>query len=206
MALHVGFHLGSALRKDDDVLGDGVNVAARLVKLAKPGQIMTSAATLKKMSDAWTNLARQVDSTQVKGKTGHFVLYELVWQPESATRMVNLARGTQPGNATRLRIRHRDREVELGPDHPIVTLGRADSCDLVVKGELVSRLHARLELRKNRALLTDQSTNGTYVRPAQGTPLFLRRDTQPIQGKGLIGLGEPATETSPDTVCFTQLS
>ncbi|MGH8560797.1 MAG: adenylate/guanylate cyclase domain-containing protein, partial [Nevskiales bacterium] len=65
MTLHIGFHLGSALREGKDVLGDGVNVAARLVGLAKPGQTLTSAATLRQLSNDWLNLARQVDSTQV---------------------------------------------------------------------------------------------------------------------------------------------
>jgi class 3 adenylate cyclase len=206
MTLHIGFHLGSALREDKDVLGDGVNVAARLVTLAKPGQTLSSAATLRQLSNDWLNLARQVDHTLVRGKTGQITLYELLWQPEHATRMVERAQAQHAGTATRLRLRYRDQEVELGPDHPIVTLGRADSCDLVIKHDLASRLHARVEYRKDRFLLTDQSTNGTYVRPQQGTTLFIRRDTQPIHGIGLIGLGEMVTEASPDAVQFTQLS
>jgi adenylate cyclase len=205
MALHIGFHIGSGLRENNDVLGDGVNVAARLVGLAKAGQTLTSAATLRQLSNDWLNLARQVDSTLVRGKTGQITLYELLWQPEDATRMVDRSRNTQPKVATRLRLRHRDREVELGPDHPIVTLGRADSCDLVIKNELVSRLHARLEYRKDRFLLTDQSTNGTYICPERGTPLFVRRDTQAIQGVGLIGLGETVSDDSPDGIRFTEL-
>ncbi len=119
--------------------------------------------------------------------------------------MVALTRGDSVSFG-RMRLRHRDREVELGPDHPIVTLGRAESCDLVIKHDLASRLHARLEYRKDRFLLTDQSTNGTYVCPEQGTTLFVRRDTQAIHGTGLIGLGETVTEASPDAVRFTQLS
>jgi adenylate cyclase len=205
MALHIGFHAGSGLRENNDVLGDGVNVAARLVGLAKAGQTLTSAATLRQLSNDWLNLARQVDSTLVRGKTGQITLYELLWQPEDATRMVDRLRNTKPKAATRLRLRYRDREVELGPDHPIVTLGRADSCDLVIKNELVSRLHARLEYRKDRFLLTDQSTNGTYICPERGTPLFVRRDTQTVQGVGLIGLGETVSDSSPDGVRFTEL-
>jgi adenylate cyclase len=205
MALHIGFHIGSGLRENNDVLGDGVNVAARLVGLAKAGQTLTSAATLRQLSNDWLNLARQVDSTLVRGKTGQITLYELLWQPEDATRMVDRSRNTQPKAATRLRLRYRDREVELGPDHPIVTLGRADSCDLVIKNELVSRLHARLEYRKDRFLLTDQSTNGTYICPERGTPLFVRRDTQTVQGVGLIGLGETVSDSSPDGVRYTEL-
>jgi class 3 adenylate cyclase len=207
MAIHIGFHLGSALRETGDVRGDGVNVAARLVALAKAGQTLTSAATLRQMSAGWSRVARQVDRTLVKGKTGQIMLYELLWQPEDATRMVNTAQAslsTQP--VTKLQLCYRNHDVALGPDHPIVTLGRSESCDLIVKNDLVSRLHARLEYRKQRFLLTDQSTNGTYVRLEAGNALYVRRDSQFIQGNGLIGLGETVTESSPDVIRFTQLS
>lgn len=206
MSLHIGFHLGSALREAGDILGDGVNVAARLVALAKPGQTLTSAATLRSLSNDWLNLARQVDSTLVRGKTGQITLYELLWQPEDATRMVARARADAAEGSARLRLEYRGNTVELGLAHPIVTLGRADSCDLVIKHELASRLHARLEYRKDRFLLTDQSTNGTYVCQERGGTLFIRRDTQSIAGNGLIGLGETADAGSADAIRFTQLS
>ena len=43
-------------------------------------------------------------------------------------------------------------------------MGRAEENDLVVKGNLISRLHARIEMSRNKFMLIDQSTNGTFVR------------------------------------------
>ncbi len=40
--LRVGIHTGEVIFEDEDVFGDGVNVAARLEKLAEPGQIAIS--------------------------------------------------------------------------------------------------------------------------------------------------------------------
>ena len=40
--LRVGIHTGEVIFEDEDVFGDGVNVAARLEELAEPGQIMIS--------------------------------------------------------------------------------------------------------------------------------------------------------------------
>ncbi len=207
MALHIGFHYGSAMRSGGDVHGDSVNLAARLVSLAKPGQTLISATTLDHLSEYWLNLTRPVDKTQVRGRTGQVTMYELMWQPEEATRMVELASASQADvQAPRLLLQHRGRDVKLGPEHPIVTLGRADSCDLVVRHDLVSRLHARLEYRKGRFMLTDQSTNGTYVKPENGNTLFLRRDGHSIGGSGLIGLGTAINPESEDVIRFTQLS
>ena len=44
MLLRLGLHLGDVIEDDDDVFGDGVNVAARLEELARPGTIAISDA------------------------------------------------------------------------------------------------------------------------------------------------------------------
>ncbi len=50
----------------------------------------------------------------------------------------------------RLRLRWLDREVVVDEQHPSVTIGRAEDNDVVVKGNLISRLHARIELSRNK--------------------------------------------------------
>ena len=45
LSVRIGFHLGTVLRENNDVLGDAVNVAERVVGLSKASQIVTTAAT-----------------------------------------------------------------------------------------------------------------------------------------------------------------
>ncbi len=53
-------------------------------------------------------------------------------------------------------------QVELTQD--VTTLGRSDTCDVVVELPTVSRLHARIELDHDRYLLFDGgSANGTFL-------------------------------------------
>ena len=40
--LRIGIHIGEVTFRDDDIYGDGINVAARLEELAEPGEIMIS--------------------------------------------------------------------------------------------------------------------------------------------------------------------
>ena len=68
-------------------------------------------------------------------------------------------------------------------------MGRADDNDLVVKGNLISRIHAKIEMRRGKFVLVDQSTNGTFLQDTQGNEVFVRRDSTELGGEGTIGLG-----------------
>ena len=51
-------------------------------------------------------------------------------------------------------------------------------------------------------MLIDQSTNGTFVHGAAGDEQFVRRDSMPISGEGLIGLGRAPDRDSSQTIRF----
>jgi hypothetical protein len=85
-------------------------------------------------------------------------------------------------------------EVEVTDRRPTLTVGRGGLSDIVIKSDLVSRLHARIELRDAGFALADHSSNGTYVADAAGTTRMLRNDTQVLRGTGTISFGiDPAT-------------
>ena len=76
-------------------------------------------------------------------------------------------------------------------------MGRADDNDLVVKGNLISRIHARVEKRRGKFMLIDQSTNGTFLQSVEGAETFIRRDSTELVGEGVIGLGRVAKPGTP---------
>jgi pSer/pThr/pTyr-binding forkhead associated (FHA) protein len=77
-----------------------------------------------------------------------------------------------------------------------VVLGRADDNDVVIKGKLISRVHARIECSKNHFTLIDESTNGTFVQREDGEEFYVRRDKHELSDSGTIGLGKAAAKGS----------
>ena len=83
-----------------------------------------------------------------------------------------------------------DREIVVDEKRPQIAIGRADENDVVIRGNLISRIHARIEISRNKFLLIDQSTNGTFVKAEDGEESFVRRDSMQLKGSGMIGLGK----------------
>jgi hypothetical protein len=64
-------------------------------------------------------------------------------------------------------------------------------------------LHARVEVNRNKFMLIDQSTNGTFVLGKDGEEAFVRRDSMQIRGEGLIGLGKAPDSNSSQVIRYT---
>lgn len=204
IAIRVGFHYGPTILDKGDVFGDAVNIAARMAGQAKAGQILTTSSTLPHLGPLWEDAVRQIDRAAVKGKKDEIEIYELLWQREDVTRMATVGFGSATTvQKCKLVLEYQGQTIEVSEDRPTVVMGRADQNDLVVKHNLISRLHARVEYRKGNFILTDQSINGTFVTAADGQENFLRRDNVPIRGKGVIGLGQALDAGSPDAILFT---
>ena len=69
--------------------------------------------------------------------------------------------------------------------------------------ELASRYHVRIELRRDKFFIIDQSTNGTHVRINGGADTFLRREEMPLVGDGQISLGRSFDEQPTEVVSFS---
>lgn len=206
--LRIGLHHGQVIEEADDLYGDAVNVAARLVGQAKGGQIITSKTTLEIMGKMRASTARLVDQTRVKGKRQVMDIYELSWgQPEEMTIIHRTGEWmSYPASQDAiLTLDLPDQHVSVSHELPVVTLGRDDSNRIVIKDPKVSRLHARIELRRDKFILVDQSTNGTYLQLKNGDIVLLHRDELTLQDDGFISLGQEVKMDSPLTIQFRSI-
>jgi adenylate cyclase len=203
VAIRIGCHFGPVMLENRDVFGAAVHTANRMTSQANAGHIVTTAATIEKLSPEWRTSVRQIDIATLKGQGNEVALYEVLWQTEDVTSMLpGIATDARTSRPMRLRLRCQDQELLVDERHSSVTIGRAEDNSVVVKGNLISRLHARIEISRNKFVLIDQSTNGTFVQTADGEESFVRRDSLQIKGQGMIGLGRLPEAGSPQTIRF----
>jgi class 3 adenylate cyclase len=200
LEIRVGLHYGSALMESGDVFGDAVNVAARIVALAKARQILTTRQTVELLSPGLRTSTRHTDRALVKGKQEEIDVYEVIWREDDLTRMEGFEIPVA-GAQARLSLRFRDQEFAVDHSRPVITMGRGQQNDIVILDTLASRMHARIEYRRGKFVLLDQSTNGTYVLQ-DGERAYLRREELVLKGAGVITLGRAAEIEAPEAIHF----
>lgn len=198
--LYVGIQHGPAILEGGDVFGDAVNVAARMVALAKQRQIVTTADTIAALPADHAFDSRCIDTTTIKGKSGKMAIYEIVWEEHDVTTMVEEALDPTLVDA-RLELRAGGRHVFVDQASPTATLGRQAHNDIVVNDPSVSRSHARVEYRRGKFTLVDQSSNGTRVELASGKTVVLKREEAQLLGSGTLCLGT-ATDRNPSNAVY----
>lgn len=202
LAIRAGFHIGVVLLENGDVFGDAVNTAARVAGQAKAGQIMTTGATVERLSPLWHESTRQIDQATVRGKRDPIALYDLVRRREEATQVMAAVQFGRLQIDARLVLRLGPVQDVVGPEKRGATLGRGDQNDLIVRNQLVSRVHARIEYRRGRFVLVDQSVNGTFVARSDGPQAWVQRDEHILEGSGVIGLGQEVREGDVEAVSY----
>jgi hypothetical protein len=200
LAVRIGLHYGPVIEDRDDVYGDSVNLAARMVSVAKAQQIITTQETVAALSADVARLTRIYDRATVKGKQGKVTIYEVLWDVRDLTAIMSVTAVTRNLAAKQLRLRYGGREALVSADTRLFVLGRGLHCDLVVQSRLASRIHAKIEYHRGKFVLIDQSTNGTFVRTQDGKEVYLRREGLPLWGKGTISLGQSVADEAPHLI------
>jgi len=200
LTIRIGIQYGPAIVDGGDVFGDAVNVAARMTGQAKAGQIITTQTTVEALSPKLQASTRHLDRIRVKGKSGYLNIYEVVWQDEDVTHIASKV-GPAPAGRGRLRLVYRGHKLTVSHQSGPLTLGRGKQAHLVVDDSQASRQHARIENRRGRFVLSDESTNGTYVLTTDGS-VYLRREEVTLVGRGKISLGRDFADEPAEVVLF----
>jgi adenylate cyclase len=189
ISIKIGLHLGPGVERGGDVFGEAPILAQQIIQQAKADQILTSADTVQALPPELRFGARALEDMAAQGRDAPLELVELVWEVNDVTQMADTQAIRRLPTHTRLRLRYRGQEVELGDARPRLSVGRTAQNDLVVPTQLASRSHAEFEYRRGRFHLRDMSSNGTVVVSEDGDASLVRGETVQLHGRGVLCLG-----------------
>ena len=84
-----------------------------------------------------------------------------------------------------------------------ITLGRDAQNDIVIADRKASRLHARVERRRDKFVIVDQSSNGTYVTVDGEPEIMLRREELMLRGRGRVTFGHAHADDPTEFLAFS---
>jgi len=206
--LRIGAAYGEVIVEADDAFGRVVNDAAYLTNLAAAGQIIIDHALYQKLPEELKAQARIFDHIALKGSDFKAAVYRLYWRPRqeayAETQIITASHIQRKIAPFTVMLGYQNESIEVFADDLPFSMGR-DSLrnDLCIKQVLVSRQHCRIDMVNGKLVLIDASTNGTYLQTEQGTVLFLRRESYPLIGKGLISLGSPIDQENEAIVKYS---
>jgi len=170
--------------------GTGVRgPSEQLMNLIPPGQIFATRAVTGHLSELSRARLRLYDldaaGTETDGR-----LCQVTCNEETITRIAIPTQHQESTSATpSLKLRWREYTLTVVPESPSLTIGRGDQSDIRIESDLASRIHARLGFQQTNFILTDQSTNGTFVQIDDDEEVYLHHEQIVLRGSGVISLG-----------------
>ncbi len=202
-SLAIGMQTGTVHRKPGGgIYGDTVNTAARVKALADPGRVLATADSVRDMHAETRSITRPFDRVRVKGKAVELKIFEILWRPRDLDQTTISPKLIDTGylrnlSSDTLTLGFCGKRLVLRDSMTPVTVGRGNHCEIQVDSPAASRNHARIDHRRGKFLLIDESTNGTHLCRADGSDTVLRREEAVLTGHGVFCLGEAARRGNP---------
>jgi adenylate cyclase len=204
VSIRIGFHFGPVLQSsgDGDVFGDTVNIAARMAEIAKAQQIITTGATVSMLPPIMRASTRTFNALSIKGRTDDIEVREVIWQESDEMTMMVGNTFTPKTTEPSLQLIHHGAKFIVDAEHPSIMIGRDEQADIVIQDRKASRMHAKIERRRDKFVFVDLSSNGSYILVKGEAEVQLRREEFVLRESGSISLGHPYKKDPTEIIEF----
>ena len=193
LQLRMGIHLGDIVREDEDLFGDGVNIAARLEAAASPGDVLISDVVYHSLDGRLADAFREGPPLKLKNIERPITAFSWSDAPaapevETKDKNKNKSAGTASARGQGIGLGFVDLELRAGDEEARILcegineairtaivnqtgmslLADPDEADMLVKGSLQvrgARYRAviRLEDRSNQKLIKSERFEGVIA-------------------------------------------
>ena len=210
MSARVGFNHGLTNIDHGHPFGDTVNIAARMVELAKEGQIIISDQAYQNLSPINQQQTRYFNFLLLKGKQDPCDVYEVLWDRTDRTVRYTRVDFLKYNRhfVSSVKIKYLSVEKKVTVNNTELQIGRGNHCDLQVFTGIASRLHATIRTVQGKIVFADQSTNGSFIRTRPGNrandalDVYLHHEEWIMSSSGVISLGEPVHPNNRHLIQF----
>lgn len=202
LGVKVGVCVGHGSREERFFEDEATNPAINLSGIAEPGQLLLSVparATNVKWTDFVAHQRPEIPLACGKRKLG---VFEIDWRKCHGTDMKVPVAPTM-AHELRLVLHYEGNPLVLDRKRPLLTVGRLSKCDLALKDDRCSRIHARIEQRGNQFILIDQSTNGTFLTIEGSAEQRVHRREQALTRRDILSFSGPERESNACRVEFS---
>ncbi len=205
MYVRIGFNYGEVLREANDVHGDVVNVAARITEVARARQILATHAAVDTLPPDLRHKARHIRRASIKGRQAQLDLFQIAWRTDDGdqVRVGNPAHRKPEGLQEQLVLRYFDQQLTLSDRNMSASLGRGETCAIVIRDDFASDRHATVEYQLGKFFISDRSSTGTYVQFSGGDTVHIVGEETLLRGSGAILLGRPFSEDPAGIIEFS---
>jgi adenylate cyclase len=92
--VRIGIHVGDVVRRDNDVVGDGVNIAARIEPLAEASGICISQQVFDQVENRVANSLKRMGQVKLKNMVRPLEIYQVLWEGAASSET------RQPGSGS----------------------------------------------------------------------------------------------------------
>ena len=202
LGIRIGIAFGDTVVTPTDAFGDTVNDAAFVAHIARANQVVLTQGVVDQLDATLAPQCQLFDRINIKGDSQKTIIYRLAWetseQNDFSTRVVPIHDVARFVSTFQLTLKMGEQSISILPDQTPFFIGRdVNKVDLCMENSLCSREHCHIAFRRGKYVLVDHSTNGTYVHEENKTAIYLRREEAPLQGSGIISVGQQVDAANP---------
>lgn len=209
LSIRIGLSYGDILMDEqNDIFGGTVNDAADVAHIARAEQIVITDALADELTENLKASCQPFDHIKLKGGNISRAIYRLQWesstQTQNATVVMSVKHIDEITSKNCLWLSRYGDQYTLTPEKLPFSMGRdAETVNLHINSSRASREHCIITYHRGKYVLSDHSTNGTYIKfEGSEKTLYIRREETPLNGSGYIGMGRSPEENLESCVHF----
>lgn len=174
--IRIALNYGKMMVAAGNISGDELSITVQMHTKVKAGQILATTALVDSISDELRVLTSTHGTIRLADPPIDIEVYDIsipAQTPKTPSKKIKREKVEKS-----LQLHYKDERFVMDASQSELTLGRSKENIVVVDSRFASRKHMRIVFSKNRFVLYNTGTNGTYIRRSSDGERTINYDTE----------------------------